>query len=268
MNEAELGPNPSKIIEDFNREGFYLAKGVFNQNEISELKTEFHWIVDQLQKSGESVNAIWDGAATQELAHGDDQILHTHNVHRYSKGWLDAFTSPKFLWYARALLGDDVILHHSKLFQKPAEQGAPFPMHQDWAYFPTELDSMIAGIIHVSEASDEMGCLRVWPGSHRNGRLADSHGRDGGQLKDFPINQAIPIESEPGDVVFFHYLTVHGSMPNRSQQTRKTVLVQMYSGHDRVTTGIYGDHIDEQLALSGRNYRISRSLAGERKGAL
>ena len=33
------------------------------------------------------------------------------------------------------LFGDDVILHHSKLFQKPAEQGAPFPMHQDWAYF-------------------------------------------------------------------------------------------------------------------------------------
>ena len=44
----------------------------------------------------------------------------------------------------------------------------------------------------------------------------------------------------------------------------KTVLVQMYSGHDRVTTGIYGEHIDEQLVLSGRNYQISRSLAGEK----
>ena len=45
MSEAELGPNLSKIIEHFDGEGFYLAKGVFNQNEISELKTEFNWIV-------------------------------------------------------------------------------------------------------------------------------------------------------------------------------------------------------------------------------
>jgi len=38
---------------------------------------------------------------------------------------------------------------------------------QDWTYFPTTQDSMIAGSIHVSDADDRRGCLRVYPGSHR-----------------------------------------------------------------------------------------------------
>ena len=40
-------------------------------------------------------------------------------------------------------------------------------MHQDWQYFPSVKDSMIAAIIYVSEATDEMGCVRVYPGSHK-----------------------------------------------------------------------------------------------------
>ncbi len=62
------------------------------------------------------------------------------------------FVNPKFLDIAEQILGPDIILHHTKLFQKPQGKGAPFPMHQDWQYFPTVKDTMIAGIIHVSEA--------------------------------------------------------------------------------------------------------------------
>ena len=50
-------------------------------------------------------------------------------------------------------------------------------MHQDWPYFPSLNDSMIAGIIHVSDATDEMGCLLVFPGSHKLGRVAGADGR-------------------------------------------------------------------------------------------
>ena len=52
------------------------------------------------------------------------------------------------------------MLHHSKLFCKPPETGSPFPMHQDWQYFPSVKDTMIAAIIYVSAATDEMGCVR------------------------------------------------------------------------------------------------------------
>jgi ectoine hydroxylase-related dioxygenase (phytanoyl-CoA dioxygenase family) len=157
----------------------------------------------------------------------------------------------------------DVILHHSKLFQKPAEKGAPFPMHQDWSYFPTVKDTMMAGVIHVSNATDEMGCLRVYPGSHRLGRKAESNGQQDKEtwLKDYPIERATVVEAEAGDVVFFNYLTLHGSMPNRSQQVRKTVLVQMHSGDDKVEDG--NQHPNARLALAGWNQHAKRSLGNQ-----
>ncbi len=154
------------------------------------------------------------------------------------------------------------MLHHSKLFQKPSEAGSPFPMHQDWPYFPTVNDSMIAGIIHVSDATDEMGCLRVYPGSHRLGRIEGADGRRQNDVLDqYPIEDATIVEAQAGDVIFFHYFTLHGSMPNRSDQVRKTVLCQLYAGSDRVEDG--NTHPDERLVLRGWNHNISRAMAGQ-----
>ncbi|MGR3467749.1 MAG: phytanoyl-CoA dioxygenase family protein [Shimia sp.] len=249
------------IAAQFEEHGFYHAKGVFGAAALEGLRADFDRIVRQLTASGDQIDATWDGSETGKIARADDVILHTHNVQKYSRAWMDAFLSDAFLTPVRAILGDDIILHHSKLFQKPAENGAPFPMHQDWPYFPTVNDTMMAGIVHVSDATDEMGCLRVWPGSHKLGRIEGGDGRRQNDVIDaHPITEAKVIEAEAGDVVFFHYLTLHGSMPNRSEAVRKTVLCQMYAGSDRVEDGI--THPDERLVLSGWNHSISRTVAG------
>lgn len=245
-------------------DGYYVAKGVFSPAEIAELEVDFDRIVEQLVASDEHINATWGGPEMKQLGADKLVVLHTHNVQQFSARWARALFHPRFVKVATDILGPDVVLHHSKLFQKPSEEGAPFPVHQDWTYFPTENDTMIAGIIHVSRATDEMGCLRVYPGSHRLGRVADSHGQVSNELLEkHPLSGATPLEAEPGDVVFFHYFTLHGSMPNRSSEIRKTVLVQLYAGDDKVEDG--NQHPDERLVLAGWNQRATRSRAGVRK---
>ena len=178
--------------------------------------------------------------------------------------WLRALLDDGFLDVVEAILGPDIVLHHTKLFQKPPEKGSPFPVHQDWGYFPTEKDTMIAGIIHVSEATDAMGCLRVYPGSHRLGRVPGTLGQEESEfLAKYPLEKATPLEARPGDAVFFHYFALHGSMPNRSKKVRKTVLAQLYAGDDCVEAG--NIHPDEHLVLRGWNHRATRSLAGQTK---
>jgi phytanoyl-CoA hydroxylase len=256
-----MSTSPAEISAFFHENGYYVAKGVYSPDEIATLETDFDRIVAQLRGSGEVVDARWGGAAIDKIAPKDTSVVHTHNVQIYSAAWLRAFFQLRFLDVATAILGPDVVLHHSKLFQKPAEKGAPFPMHQDWSYFPSIHDTMIAAIIHVSEATDEMGCLRVYPGSHRLGRKAESNGQaatDDNFLKDYPIEKATLVEAEPGDVVFFHYFTLHGSMPNRSRKVRKTVLVQLHSGKDRIEDG--NQHPNERLVLAGWNHEAKRSL--------
>jgi len=239
------------IHAHFQEHGFYIARGVYSPDEVRAMEADFDRIVDQLLKSDEDVNARW-GA-------GDTVVYHTHQVQVYSAVWLQAIQHPKFLDVAEAILGPDIILHHTKLFQKPPEVGAPFPVHQDWQYFPTVQDTMIAGVIHVSEATEEMGCFRAYPGTHQYGRLDGMMG--GGQNREitdqYPIEGATPCIVEPGDVVFFHYFTFHGSMPNRSQKTRKTVLVQMHAGSDEVEPG--NRHVYSRLALRGWNHLAKRS---------
>lgn len=250
------------VSKPFIENGYFLAKNVFSPAEVAGLEREFDAIVAQVTASGEEANAKWGGAEMQTLAKPTDVVLHTHNVQQYSAAWARALYQERFLGAAREILGEDIVLHHTKLFQKPAETGAPFPMHQDWSYFPTERDTMIAAIIHVSPATDQMGCLRVVPGSHKLGRQSDSGGQGASSVSD--LDQATPLEAEPGDVAFFHYFTLHGSKPNRSDQVRKTVLVQMHAGDDAVEPG--HDHPYERLVLSGRNHRLSRSAAGMGKG--
>jgi phytanoyl-CoA hydroxylase len=56
---------------------------------------------------------------------------------------------------------------------KPPGEGAPFPMHQDYHYFPYEKDSMVAIFIHLDDTDVENGGLAVFPGSHKTGPLQD-----------------------------------------------------------------------------------------------
>jgi phytanoyl-CoA hydroxylase len=247
----------------FQENGYYVAKGVYSPEEIRELEGDFDRIVDQLDASGETVRVRWTGEQMEKLKAENTEIVHTHNVQIFSERWHRAFLQEKFLDAASAILGPDVILHHSKLFQKPSEKGAPFPMHQDWTYFPSEKDTMMAGIIHVSKATDEMGCLRVYPGSHKLGRVGGTSGQQAsGFLDQYPLEKATILEAEPGDVVFFHYFTLHGSMPNRSSKVRKTVLVQMHAGDDQIEPGNH--HPNSRLVLRGWNHRATRGEANSK----
>lgn len=250
------------IAEVFARDGYYLARGVYPEAVLRELEQDFDRMVAQLERSGENVNARWRGEGMDKLDGGASTVIHTHNVHRYSARWLKAFQDEAFLGLVRPILGPDVVLHHSKLFQKPPRSGAPFPVHQDWWYFPTRHDTMIAATLFLSDGDERTGGMRVYPGSHKLGRMQDSAGiRPSESLDPYPLAQATPVNARRGDVLIFSYFTLHGSLPNRSENYRKTVLVQMHSGSDYVLENKQVNHVNEQLVLSGWNHHMTRALA-------
>jgi ectoine hydroxylase-related dioxygenase (phytanoyl-CoA dioxygenase family) len=87
---------------------------------------------------------------------------------------------------------------------------------------------MIAAILHMDDAPLEKGCVRVVPRSHKQGPLP--HNGEGGwhlPLEEYPLESAVPCPAEAGDVLFFSYLTIHGSGVNTSNEARTTVLIQM-----------------------------------------
>ncbi len=236
-----------KMRAFFEENGYYLARGVFSPDEVGRLEDEFDRIVRQIGRDDKNGSSNGNG------------VISTRNVQQYSGLWMAALLQEKFLDVVERLIGPDIVLNHSTLFEKRMTTGkTPFHMHQDWSYLPTRMNTMIAGMIHVSEATEEMGCLRVYPGSHRHGRVEGSTATNAAFHEQFPFEGSTAIEARPGDVTFFDYFIVHGSRSNRSETPRKVVIARMFSGRDR-KEDIH--QFSENLVLRGWNYHTTTATA-------
>ena len=245
----------------FNDNGYFLAKKLFKEPTISVLEEEFDKIISQLKQSGENINARWGGYVSKETDVKNSQVLHTHNVQSFSSIMLDMVQDKNLLNLVETFIGPDIVLHHTKLFLKPPKVGSAFPLHQDWSYFPTQNNTMIAAMIHISDSTEEMGCLRLVPGSNKLGKIKNSDGHSFVRKihNKYPLESVTPIEAKKGDVLFFHSFTIHGSMPNKSERPRKTILIQLFSGRDKVVKGV--NHTNVQIVLKGWNYNATREAA-------
>lgn len=229
--------------------GYLLVRGLFSPEEAAAFRAEAHAIIDRVSQRA-SVEATW-GSAREAAGKSDTQLLHCHNVEYHSAEFTRLIVDPRLTDIAAAVIGSpNVQLHHTKLFIKPPEKGSPFPMHQDHPFFPHERHSMIAAIIHFDSAPEEKGCLRVMPGTHKLGPLEhDPEGSYHLPFEQYPLEASVVLPAEAGDVLFFSYLTVHGSGVNVSDEARTTLLIQMRDAEDRQISG--GREAGDGLMLRG-----------------
>jgi phytanoyl-CoA hydroxylase len=118
----------------------------------------------------------------------------------------------------------------SMLFLKPP--GLPGQAwHQDERFIPTRDRSLVGAWIALDDATIENGCLWVLPGSHRSGMLHPHRPHDQPDEWDptdesygFDATDALPVEVNTGDVVFFNGYLLHRSMRNRSNGTRRALV--------------------------------------------
>ncbi len=244
--------------------GYAIARGLVDGDTLATLTRDFHRVVAQIRTPEDQANARWNSTINDALDPEQKMIVvHTHQIHQHAASWARFCFYEPFLDACAALLGADIVLHHTKLFLKPAGMGAPFPPHQDWTYFPTRTDHMLAAVVALTDCTEDNGCIRVWPGTHRLGRLDSSSGNrgtsdDGAFAARFPFSASVPALLAPGDVLFFSYLTVHGSLPNRGHRDRASVLFQLHSGHDAIDPAV--SHPNSQLVLRGWNHHMRRAL--------
>ena len=218
----------------FQEDGYVLVPSLLPREEALRLRDECHSLAERLSKL-RNIDATW-GAAKDVAMGAMTQILHCHDVQYHSALLAKLILDPRFTDVAAELIGtNNIQLHHTKMFIKPAEKGSPFPMHQDKPFFPHRDDSMIAAIFHFDDAPLEKGCLRVMPGTHKSDL---PHNPEGGWHLDpaeYPVEDAVPVPAKAGDVIFFHYRCVHGSGLNVSDEARTTILVQMRDPEDEPT---------------------------------
>lgn len=219
--------------------GYILVKQLFTKEEMADYRQESHALIQRLS-ARQNVDATWQSARATIATAQDTKILHCHDVQFYAAAFSRLLVDERLTGVAADIIGPDIQLHHNKLFIKPPEKGSPFPLHQDYPFFPHAHHSMIAAIIHFDNAPLEKGCVRVIPGSHKLGPL--DHRSEGSwhlPPEQYALEDAVPCPAEAGDVLFFSYLTIHGSGLNVSEEPRTTLLIQMRDPGDPPTLDVH-----------------------------
>jgi ectoine hydroxylase-related dioxygenase (phytanoyl-CoA dioxygenase family) len=223
-------------VRFYRESGYLLCRAIYDDAEVDELRAAVDDVLAAVAGSEHDKNHAWGGS--QGVLKG------YHDVQYHHAAFARALAHPRMVEVLTRLIGPNVQLHHTKMLVKPPEQGAPFPMHQDYPYFPHTRHSVVAASIHLDDADLENGCLRVVPGSHALGPLpahGPSHIVD---ADEFPLERGTPVPARAGDVLFFSYLTVHGSGVNGSGRTRRNVLFQ------------YRDPADAPVLSDGRERHV------------
>lgn len=182
--------------------------------------------------------------AEYESDHGSTDALHMKSHIYFSWLWSIA-RSPAVLDAVRGIMGPDVLVLASRLWSKLPSDDKFVSWHQDVNYFGIEPSDASANIwIALSDASEEAGCMRFIPGSHKDGLLdheitmASNNLLTRGQtVHGVDVTKAIPAPLKPGECSIHHGHVLHCSPPNRSTHRRVGFSMILLQPHVRSTTG-------------------------------
>ncbi len=138
-------------------------------------------------------------------------------------------SDPKILDCIEALMGPDVMVLSTHFFCKYARTTQKFvAWHQDVTYWGLKPPYALTAWYAIDDSDVENGCMRVIPGSHRQGIVEHGKSSRAGNL--LSINQAVESEVDEGQAVdlvlksgqisIHHGHLIHGSNPNTSNRRR------------------------------------------------
>ena len=179
------------------------------------------------------------GYSHTKWRHIDDAVIYRLGTH------------PAILDRVSQILGENILLWQSNLFDKPpgAEE---IPWHQDRLFLELEGGTNVSAWIALDDVDINNGCVQVIPGSHRQvippanpaatrGSSATAFGRmaDPGRINN---DEAINIELKAGEFMLFDEYLLHRSNTNTSQRQRLGLALRYTTPEARITHQLDGYH--------------------------
>ncbi len=183
-----------------------------------------------MKQHGKSIDAMLtprDGEALPEMIQKLNPYMQRgFGLHKRQRLIFDLVSDRAVIDRVASLFGEDILLWRTMFFNKdPLEK--PIPWHQDFDDWPIEPYLVISAWIAIDDVTEENGCMRFIPGSHRQYYPMVETGPD--VLDGFPrmadprsfdaINE-VAILLKPGQFVLFNERLLHCSHANVSGRRR------------------------------------------------
>ena len=161
--------------------------------------------------------------------------------------WVDAIVRhPAILDVVEDIVGPNIRVFHTNIFVKEPRSPEFITWHQDGAYNGVSPPEVFTTWVALSEASPEMGCMRMLKGSHKHGLRVHVDKKSPGnllsrgqQIEGLEDAEVIDLALRPGEMSIHHSYAVHSSEPNRSSERRIGVMTTYVPTHCRyIGTGL------------------------------
>jgi len=225
-------------LSHYQEHGYLILKNWISEQEIQLMRKDVsRMIQDDTIKQDVAYTTLPDGRKV--INRISRQLAHSETMRQ-------VYGNPKILSTVASLYGPDFLPFAESIVIKMPTDGAPFPWHQD-GQFKTgpQPERGVNFGIYLYPSNQNNGCLYVIPGSHLKGQVdiqkqIEQHGQH--------LPNAIPVATNPGDVVLHSRNLIHGSFPNTSPDLRITVY---FGFHARKTVEhVYpSDHIAKREAV-------------------
>ena len=218
-------------IDDYRDKGYLIIENALSRQAVDNLCNEAAEVC--LGKRGEISGA--EGLESLDDAGLLQKIIAIHFPHKLSGGLRDMLAHPVITDALTQLIGSNVKCVQSMFFVKHA--GRPGQAwHQDEAFIPTRDRSMTGVWIALDKATVDNGCLWVIPGSHKSGVLWPGRAHSNPEFDHteeafgypFSEDEAIPVELEPGSILFFNGYLLHKSNKNVTESGSRRSYVCHY----------------------------------------
>ena len=237
-------------VQHYNDEGYLVVDSVFGREELRNLDQTIRDLTRESIESGEIEKVM---ELEPDLIDGEQVPRRIYNPFEQHEAFRDLATDDRILDRVENLIGPDIGLHHSKLNMKPAKVGSVVEWHQDLAYFPHTNDDLVTTLIYLDDATEENGCLQVLPGLHT--RYFEHHLPDGTfagkvteTIDDGQHGEPVSLPAPAGSVIFMHCIMPHSSLPNYSDNPRRTLIFEYRAGDAYPI--YFGSYIDQLEALT------------------
>jgi hypothetical protein len=138
---------------------------------------------------------------------------------------------PALFHAAGKLLGEDVMVHRRKIGRVgfPQNEGRQTPAHQDFFHVRGTTETFTAWV-PLGDCPRRLGSLSVAEGTHKLGfqEHTPSEGVGGYSVDADDEARWRTHDYNVGDVIFFHSLTMHKALPNRSADEVRVSLDNRY----------------------------------------
>jgi hypothetical protein len=213
---ANLSPEQIKKYQD---KGYIAPIEALTKDEANEVKEEIEFIEKKWPNELKGLGRNYVHLISPIF----DKIVHNSKI-------LDAVED---------IIGKNILVGGTTLFIKDPDKKGFVSFHQDAKYIGFEPHNWVTAWLAITDANEENGCMRMWPGTHKDELKIHEENFNSNQGNLLTRGQTInnvPMEKtelailKAGQMSLHHPRIAHGSGINKSNKRRIGFVIQSYIG--------------------------------------